>query len=1003
MLFCLLTASSVMLPGTTAKASSVDPAFHAVPSAPIPNANSIQQIVQPDGKIIVWGASLVADGVAKGELLRLNADGTVDQTFAFCGCGILYITSVALLPDGKIIVAGGDGVGRMIRLNSDGSIDPAFVSGMPANPFGNSVFDVVAIQPDGKILASRRQSMQGFVDIKLFRFNPEGSVDTTFTAIAMAGGSPAAATVGGLIFLPDGRFYFGWTQGTFGTAGTLRRYNADGTVDSTWETPNFTGGGFPTSTAINGIALEADGSLIVAGKWDTVNGLSKPNLIRLFSAGNVDVSFSPPVTGLPSTAVAALPGGKILFSQQVDTQGFYRLFRLNTDGSADNTFVMDASITSVSNRWVRAASGNIIFLGLIGQQKRLVRLLPDGALDNSFDPNLAVFGTIHTMLRQNDGKIVSAGSYTQMNGVARPGFARSTSDGDLDPSFVPGTGFDLIPSALVSQSDGKIIAVGGFTTYNGAARPSIARINFDGSLDSSFAPNVSSIAGIAIQPDGKIIIVGSFTSVNGVPKTRIARLETNGALDSSFDAIIGSGAVYRALVQPDGKIMIGGSFTGVNGFNRNNLARLNADGTLDQTFNASSSGVSALLRQSDGKYIVGGTASIARKNVDGSNDASFVSTNFSASSSSDIQIHAVLLRPDGSLIVGGRFDTVGGTPKRNLARLAPNGELDKLFLSIGANGRVRAVVEDSDNKILIGGDFTSVENTPQPGISRLVVSPFRAVTPYDFDGDGKADISVFRPSENKWYILRSSDFGVDQPVFAVSGDIPVPADYDGDGKTDLAVFRPSLGDWWYRGSANNAQTFAHWGNSSDTALPSDWDGDGRADYVVFRAGANTWYRASSANSLTSSVGFGVTGDKPLIGDFDGDGKSDVAVFRPSTGDWWWQSSIDNIQRATRWGISTDIAVPADYDGDGKTDFAVYRPSNGNWYILNSSNFQPTIVNFGLSEDKPVAADYDGDGKADIAVFRPSTGVWYLLRTTDGFAAFNWGVSTDIPIPNAYLR
>ncbi len=272
---------------------------------------------------------------------------------------------------------------------------------------------------------------------------------------------------------------------------------------------------------------------------------------------------------------------------------------------------------------------------------------------------------------------------------------------------------------------------------------------------------------------------------------------------------------------------------------------------------------------------------------------------------------------------------------------------------------------------------------------------------FDFDGDGRSDISVFRPAENKWYILRSSDSAVVQLVFGLAGDIPSPADFDGDGRTDPAIFRPSSGDWWYLSSVDGGQKSVHWGAAGDVPRPSDFDGDGKADWIVFRPSENKWYRFGSTGAV-SIKSFGLAGDKPLTGDFDGDGRSDLAIYRPSTGTWWYQSSVTNVQLASRWGLSTDIPAPADFDGDGKTDLAVYRPAEGIWYVVNSSNGTFSILRFGLAADKPVPTDYDGDGKADFAVYRPSTGIWYLLQSANGFRASQFGISTDIPAPGAFV-
>ncbi len=290
----------------------------------------------------------------------------------------------------------------------------------------------------------------------------------------------------------------------------------------------------------------------------------------------------------------------------------------------------------------------------------------------------------------------------------------------------------------------------------------------------------------------------------------------------------------------------------------------------------------------------------------------------------------------------------------------------------------------------------------------LVVSVARRAR-FDYDGDGRADVSVFRPSNGAWFRTNSETNGFYATQFGQSGDMLAPADYNGDGRTDIAVWRPNLelnqGYFYILDSATNTFRAEQFGAAGDVPMSGDYDGDGKADLAVYRNGtAQTtqsyfFYRPSATPGTNfRTVPWGAAGDKPVSGDFDGDGKQDAAVFRPSNGGWYVLRSSDNQLFALHFGFGTDKPVAADYDGDGKTDVAVFR--NGAWYMQQSTaGF--AAQQFGLGTDAPVPADYDGDGKADVAVFRD--GAWYISNSASGFNSIVFGQNGDLPTPSAYIR
>jgi hypothetical protein len=283
----------------------------------------------------------------------------------------------------------------------------------------------------------------------------------------------------------------------------------------------------------------------------------------------------------------------------------------------------------------------------------------------------------------------------------------------------------------------------------------------------------------------------------------------------------------------------------------------------------------------------------------------------------------------------------------------------------------------------------------------------------DYDGDGKADFSVYRPTNNVWYSLRSLNQSFTSTQFGVATtDTPSPGDYDGDGKGDVCIWRDTDGIFYYLRSSNGTVGAQQFGISGDEPVARQWDGDaaGRTDFAVVRRFNNqlVWYiltNPATGAGTFSSVQFGLASDYTIPGDYDGDGKFDYAVQRPTSATPNTPANI-YIQQTTagfrqlQYGYGSDFFAPGDYDGDGKTDLCAVRDNGTNltWYILNSLNNNLNAVQFGTpSTDFLAQNDYDGDGKTDVAVWRDSTGVFYSLGSLGVFQAVQFGSSGDVPI------
>jgi len=645
---------------------------------------------------------------------------------------------------------------------------------------------------------------------------------------------------------------------------------------------------------------------------------------------------------------------------------------------------------------------------------------------------------------QPDGKIVSLTAINDGTTGYKFALYRLNRDGSTDNSFgssgllipqFPAEALQRYPHAIAVQPDGRILAAGRYVDAAGE-NMLLIRLNANGTWDSSFGTSgrvVLDFSGafdearaLSIQPDGKIVIAGISIGPTG-DEFAVARYNSDGTPDTSFDSDgrvvtvqIGVNQVNAVAIQPDGKIVAGGT----TGANQASIVRYNANGSLDPSFSGdgivsltfgTASEINSLRIQWDGKIVLGGFIDegsgrdflLVRLNSDGSLDPSFGTGGKVVTPIGPAENEAakIALQPDGKIVAAG-FASNGSNIDYAVARYNPNGTLDasQLFGSetslFGSGGIVTSsfgqsdygasVAIQPDGAILVGGYNTS-----------SVIARYSSVRPklFDYDGDGKSDISIFRPSNGQWWLNRSTA-GTIAHTFGNSTDRIVPADYTGDGKTDVAIYRPGSGEWFILRSEDYSFYSFPFGVSTDRAAPADYDGDGKADAAVFRASNGTWYIQRSSGGTTIQ-GFGTSGDFPVPADYDGDGKADIAIFRPSLGQWWLMRSTAGTIAAT-FGISGDKPVQGDYTGDGKADIAFFRTVTGEWFVLRSENSTFYSFPFGINGDAPAPADYDGDGRFDAAVFRSNDTNWYISRSTQGLLIQQFGALGDRPTPMAFV-
>ncbi len=687
---------------------------------------------------------------------------------------------------------------------------------------------------------------------------PPGQLDTTFgtngMVITQVTPNAVPSYVNGVAIQTDGKIVtvgFGLTATD--NAFTVVRYNQNGSLDST-----FNGTGISTAVVgtPNAVAIQTDGKIIVVGHNANPANLDF-RVVRFNANGTLDAAFdgdgevtTPIGDGYDvAYAVAIQTDGKIVVSGRSDSNPVFvtsfAIVRYNTNGSLDTTFDSDGIVitpgpgNAITDSLAIQTDGKIVIAHNLYSGSAYVlsvlRYNGDGSPDTTFDDDGIVSTTVGTNVEQasvaiqTNGKIVVAvSSYTSMAAGYDFYVVRYNADGALDAEFgnsglvvTPigaGAAFDQ-PKSIAIQANGKIV-VGGKSTTGSNSDFAVVRYNRNGSLDAKWGNGgivttdlggtAESANSIAIQSDGRIV-AGGETDAQSPTVRRFATVRYIGDAGENFD--------------------------------------YDKDGNSDIS----------VYRPSDGTWYVLGSSS-------------------------------------GSL-----FGVKWGASSDELAPADYDGDLKTDYAVWRGGAFAYLYILNSSN------GTARIEQFGQTGDDPSIVG--------DYDGDGKADPAVYRPGagagQQSYFYYRGSlnnpGGNTSYVPWGTNGDVAARGDYNGDGRFDPTVFRPSSGVWYSLNLGNNTSTATPWGLSTDKLVPADYDGDGKTDRAVFRNG--TWFVLQSTTGLAQYAYWGLSTDIPVPSDYDGDGRADAAVYRNGT--WYIQQSSAG-DRTIAFGLATDIPTPRAY-------------------------------------------------------------------------------------------
>lgn len=718
------------------------------------NAITASAIQLNNNKIIIAGNFTSYNGTPANHIARLNINGNIDNTFS-TGTGLTgTVEALVVQSDYKILIGGyltmynNQPINHLIRLNANGKIDNTFNLG---TGFNGSI-TCLTQQSDGKILVGGNfTSYNGISANGIVRLNKNGSLDNSFNV------TESFTSILKIATQMDGKIVIGYGK-TF-----LKRLNQNGSVDLSF---NYNPFPHSDERDLEAMVIQQDGKILISGgSYPGINGV-EGFILRYTNSGQIDSTFEyEGIDRSWIYSLAIQPDGKIVFSgmQGVipdDHVSRNCVKRLLINGKTDSTFFEVNKVTertSVTYTISVQPDGKIVAGGLFQnintyEAANLIRLNADGIPDITFNKTTGANGSIRATAVQKNGKILIGGNFYTYQFKFRNHIARLTKDGKLDNSFDPGDGANGPVYAIAVQSNNKILIGGDFTSYNGAFVNNIVRLNSDGSLDTDFhiGTGVNGVVNsIKIQSDGKILLGGEFPKINGINCNMLARLNADGTIDNTFQApTILNGHYYTAindiLILPSNKLIIGGNFYYIaNGKVFRDLVKLTTNGMIDTSFTGMERNetINACALQADGKIVIGGGRRetetqyygfLLRIDSNGIVDTTFKRT-YTVFKNYPCYVQSINVLNNNKILVGGRFVDFDMKPANHIILANTDGTLDSTFTG-DANGYVWTTQVLKDEKALVAGSFTTYNGMVRNRITKVLFDqPNYAPTAIDTD------------------------------------------------------------------------------------------------------------------------------------------------------------------------------------------------------------------------------------------------------------------------------